>query len=100
MAVLSHARAHVGPDSFLMHAANGLCVPAAIIFGGSRTPDNTGYSGNRNLYVPMTCGPCYIHQSRGQTCGYGVECMDRITVEQVYEAVLELAGGDRRARCG
>ena len=27
MAVLSHARAHIGPDSFLMHAANGLGVP-------------------------------------------------------------------------
>jgi ADP-heptose:LPS heptosyltransferase len=90
MAVLSHARAHIGPDSFLMHAANGLGVPSVILFGGSRTPANAGYAENINLYVPMPCGPCYIHQSRGEVCGHGVECMDRITVEDVHAAVLKL----------
>lgn len=90
MAVLSHAKAHVGPDSFLMHAANGLGVPSVILFGGSRTAANLGYAGNINLYVPMPCGPCYIHQSRGETCRHNLECMDRITVEQVHASVMKL----------
>jgi ADP-heptose:LPS heptosyltransferase len=90
MSVLSQAKAHVGSDSFLMHAANGLRVPSVILFGGSRTPANLGYAGNINLYVPMPCGPCYIHQSRDETCGHGIECMNRITVEEVHAAVLKL----------
>jgi ADP-heptose:LPS heptosyltransferase len=89
MAVLSHASVYVGPDSFLMHAANGLRVPAVILFGGSRTPANAGYADNTNLFVPMPCGPCYIHQSRGETCPHGIECMNRITVEEVHDAVLK-----------
>ncbi len=95
MAVLSHAKAHVGPDSFLMHAANGLGVPSVILFGGSRSAKNAGYAANVNLYVPMPCGPCYIHQTRGETCSYGVECMNRITEDEVYDAVVKLIGGAR-----
>ena len=53
MAVLKQAQFYVGPDSFLMHAANGLEVPSVIIFGGSRTPENVGYSQNINLFVKM-----------------------------------------------
>ncbi|MGA3169813.1 MAG: glycosyltransferase family 9 protein [Chthoniobacteraceae bacterium] len=93
MAVLSHMKAHVGADSFLMHAANGLGVPSVIIFGGSRTPANLGYEGNINLFVPMPCGPCYIHQSRGEFCQYGVECMNHITEDMVEGAVLKLMNG-------
>ncbi len=94
MAVLSHAKVHIGPDSFLMHAANGLRVPSVILFGGSRTPANLGYSTNINLYVPMPCGPCYIHQSRGEICGHGVECMNRITAEEAHAAVVKLIKGN------
>ena len=93
MAVLAHVKAHVGPDSFLMHAANGLGVPSVILFGGSRTAANAGYAGNVNFDVPMVCGPCYIHKSRGEICGHGVECMDRITVEEVHEGVSRLLEG-------
>jgi ADP-heptose:LPS heptosyltransferase len=94
MAVLSHAKAHVGPDSFLMHAANGLGVRSVILFGGSRTPANLGYATNINLYEPMPCGPCYIHQSRGEICGYEVECMNRITVDEVHAATVKLMEGN------
>ena len=97
MAVLAHARQHIGPDSFLMHAANGLGVPSVILFGGSRTAANAGYTENINLDVPMPCGPCYIHESRGEKCIHGVECMDRITVGQVHAAVLSLMESSRSA---
>ena len=97
MSVLSHAKAHVGPDSFLMHAANGLGIRSVILFGGSRTPANLGYASNINFHVPMPCGPCYIHQSRGETCTHGVECMNRMPVDMVHAAVLKLMNGDGSA---
>jgi len=90
MALLSHCQAFVGPDSFLMHAANGLNVPSVILFGGARPMACLGYAENINLYVPMPCGPCWLHDSRGDTCPYGIECMNRISVERVFNSCLEL----------
>ena len=90
MAVLAQARLHIGPDSFLMHAANGLDVPSVIIFGGSRTPDNSGYADNINLATHPVCSPCWLHDSRGDQCPYDVQCMKSISVEQVKDAVDKL----------
>jgi ADP-heptose:LPS heptosyltransferase len=90
MAVLACARFHVGPDSFLMHAANGLDVPSVVIFGGSRTPERAGYIGNVNLFVEMPCGPCWIHANKGEMCGFDLECLKKISVEHVYQSVLGL----------
>lgn len=90
MAVLSQARVHIGPDSFSMHAANGLDVPSVIIFGGSRTDKNAGYAGNVNLYEKMECGPCYLHSSKDEVCEFGVKCMDLITPEMVLRGVESL----------
>ena len=90
MAVLKQARFYVGPDSFLMHAANGLDVPSVIIFGGSRTPKNTGYCQNTNLFVKMPCGPCWIHENRGEHCAYNLECLWRISASEVCAAIMQL----------
>ena len=98
MAVLSFAQLHIGPDSFLMHAANGVNVPSVVIFGGSRTPDRSGYRENINIFVEMPCGPCWIHVERGERCEYDVECMKRISVDAVYDDVLRLSA--RRSRDG
>jgi ADP-heptose:LPS heptosyltransferase len=95
MGVLAHAKTHVGPDSFLMHAANGLGVRSVILLGGSRTVANTCYEGNINMDIQMPCGPCYIHESRGEKCLHGIECMAQITVERVHAAVLELMNGGK-----
>ena len=92
MSVLAHARLHVGGDSFLMHAANGLDVPSVIIFGGSRTPSNLGYAGNVNLYVDMPCGPCWIQANHGERCEYEVACMQQISPAQVVAAIEKLSG--------
>ena len=87
MAVLAQSRLHIGPVSFLMHAANGLNVPAVIIYGGRETPANSGYAENENLYTAIECSPCWIHDSRGQVCPRHIECMERITPEEVLAAV-------------
>ena len=90
MAVLNQARYYVGPVSFLMHAANGLDVPSVIIFGGSHTPKNAGYRQNINLFVKMPCGPCWIHQNRGERCTHNLECLWKISVSDVYTAIMQL----------
>jgi ADP-heptose:LPS heptosyltransferase len=90
MALLACARLHVGPDSFLMHAANGLDVPSVAIFGGSRTPERAGYRENVNLFTEMPCGPCWIHASKGEQCDFDLACLKKISVEQVYQSILSL----------
>jgi hypothetical protein len=93
LSVLAHARIHVGGDSFLMHAANGLDVPSVIILGGSRPPITAGYDANINLFEPMPCGPCWLQSSQGKHCEYGIACMDRITPARVLAAIDELYRG-------
>jgi ADP-heptose:LPS heptosyltransferase len=93
MAVLARACVHVGADSFLMHAANGLGIPSVIVFGGSRPPAALGYAANINLFTPMPCGPCWLQSSQGQHCDYAIECMDRIAPAEVIAAVERLAEG-------
>lgn len=92
MAVLAYARLHIGPDSFLMHAANGVNVPSIIIYGGSRPPACLGYAENINLAVQIECGPCWIHDSHEGKCPYEIKCMDMITPVKVMEAVEKKLG--------
>ena len=98
MAMLSLASVHIGPDSFLMHVANGLDVPSVIIYGGSRPPACLGYAENRNLYVQVECAPCWLHTTKGEHCPHDMKCMKMISVGEVYEAVFEKAAksGGRR----
>jgi ADP-heptose:LPS heptosyltransferase len=92
MSVLSHCQGFIGPDSFLMHAANGLDVPSVIIFGGARPAACLGYTSNTNLFVPMACGPCWLHDSRGDVCPHGVACMDKVSVDDTEVAVRTMMG--------
>lgn len=101
MAFLSQSVLHIGPDSFLMHAANGVGTPSVIIFGGSRTPANVGYQENINLFRAIPCGPCYIHTSRGQHCEHDMKCMKEISPDDVLTAVrgkLAAAAGQQRSQ--
>lgn len=87
MALLTQVSLHIGPDSFLMHAANGVDVPCVIIYGGSRSPVCSGYAENANLYVDIECSPCWLHDSHGDTCPYAIKCMPMVTPAMVLAAV-------------
>jgi ADP-heptose:LPS heptosyltransferase len=89
-AVLAQADLHIGPDSLLMHMANGVDVPAVILMGGSRPEECLGYADNINLTSTPDCSPCWIHQGY-ETCMHEVECMSALTVEAVLEAVDSLS---------
>jgi ADP-heptose:LPS heptosyltransferase len=82
MAILSQCDLYVGPDSFLMHAANGLAIKSVILFGGARPASCLGYSNNTNLVTNLDCSPCWLHDSRGDICPHDIKCMKMLTVDQ------------------
>jgi len=84
-AVLGRARAFVGHEGGLHHAAAALGIPAVVIFGGFISPAQTGYASHRNLFTG------------GRPCGMRVRCrhcstaMEAITPQHVLhelEAIL------------
>ena len=89
-AILSNASYFIGPDSLLMHIANGLEIPSTIIFGGSRPVDCFGYSENVNLSSTPECSPCWIHEGY-ESCGHDFMCMNLIMPKMIYtNAALNL----------
>jgi ADP-heptose:LPS heptosyltransferase len=85
-AILFKASYFIGPDSLLMHIANGLNIPSTVIFGGSRPVGCFGYSENKNLVSTPKCSPCWIHQGY-EGCDYEIDCMTRIKTNEVYQSV-------------
>ena len=86
-AILSKASYFIGPDSLLMHIANGLDIPSTIIFGGSRPVGCFGYSENLNLKSAPECSPCWIHEGY-ESCVYNVMCMNSIIPKDVSSDLL------------
>ncbi len=76
-AILSTSKYFIGPDSLLMHMANGLDIPSTIIFGGSRPVGCFGYSQNVNLSSTPQCSPCWIHEGY-ESCDHELKCMKEI----------------------
>jgi ADP-heptose:LPS heptosyltransferase len=87
-AILSKANYFIGPDSLLMHIANGLDIPSTIIFGGSRPVDCFGYSENINLSSAPECSPCWIHEGYDE-CKNNLICMNEITVSFVVDTLIK-----------
>jgi len=88
-AILSKANLFIGPDSLLMHVANGLNIPSVIIFGGSRPVDCFGYDGNVNLFSRTNCSPCWIHEGY-ESCNEDMKCMKDISLEMVFKNTLQM----------
>ena len=84
-AILSKANYFIGPDSLLMHIANGLNIPSTIIFGGSRPVDCFGYSESINLDFTPECGPCWIHDLY-ESCDHELKCMNSISLTTVIDS--------------
>lgn len=88
-AILSKANYFIGPDSLLMHIANGLDIPSTIIFGGSRPVDCFGYSENVNLSSSPQCSPCWIHEGY-EECANDFKCMNSISSTEVIDSMDKL----------
>jgi len=68
--ILSRCQLFVGPDSLLMHVANGLDLKSVIIFGNARPVNCLGYPENVNLTGPTDSMGSWFHD------GYGSEDQD------------------------
>ena len=86
-AILSKALYFIGPNSLLMHIANGLNIPSTIIFGGSRPVSCFGYSENINLHSTPEGSPCWMHQGY-ESCGHDFMCMTAISIEEVIAPLI------------
>lgn len=96
-ALLSQVDLFIGPDSLLMHVANGLDIKSIIIFGGSRPAACLGYEDNINLTTGPECSPCWIHDGHG-TCGLNIECMQKINKKKVLDAIISLSNYKLRTK--
>lgn len=85
-AILSKTDLFIGPDSLLMHVANGCNIRSVIIFGGSRPVKCFGYNQNINLSSYPKCSPCWIHKGY-EECNKNLQCLHEISVKQVLSSV-------------
>ena len=79
----------VAPVSGPLHIASAVRTPAVVILGGYELPENTFYPGNKILYTPIECSPCWLRTP----CPIDRECLRRISPESVQKAIDELWRG-------
>lgn len=84
-AIISKTNHFIGPDSLLMHIANGLNIKSTIIFGGSRPVGCLGYAENNNIATSPDCSPCWIHDGYNK-CQHDLTCLNQISVSQVLKS--------------
>jgi lipopolysaccharide heptosyltransferase I len=86
IALAKRARLLVGGDTGPLHLAAACRTPIVGIFGPT-DPARNGPFSREDLVVAhrVPCGPCYK-----RTCPiYHMECLRRVQVQEVYEAVLK-----------
>jgi len=89
--VLAESSLLVTNDSGPMHIATALGIPTVAVFGS--TDDRiTGPWGARTRIVkhPVECSPCLLRE-----CPIDHRCMNRVTVDDVCRAAMELVGEEK-----
>ena len=89
---LSKSSLFIGNDTGPMHMAAALSVPLIVIFGRNQAgvgPRRWGPWGTRSIvfHEDPGCRPCL-----DQKCINDYKCMKMVTVEMVYDAVIEFLG--------
>lgn len=80
----------IGGDSVALHLAAAFGTPSIALFGP--TPPSQWAppgKGHRTLYHPPPCSPC-SRFGHIPPCPYDVDCLKRVTVEEVFAAVREI----------
>ncbi|CAN5472410.1 glycosyltransferase family 9 protein [soil metagenome] len=86
-AILKSSTCYVGVDSFLAHAAAALNTAGIVLFGASSSIV-FGHKSNININERLACSPC-IEFIMKSVCPYNRECMHKITVEDVKNAIIK-----------
>jgi len=84
MALVDACELAVSNDSGLLHVADALGVPTVALFGPTN-PKRTGPRSSASVVLrrPVECSPCELHE-----CPIDHQCMDELTVDEVYAALL------------
>lgn len=85
ISIIRNAMYVVTNDSGPMHIAAAFGIPVVAIFGPTN-PVRTGPYGMKHIIVKsdIECAPCYKKNCKG------MRCMDEISVEKVYGAVMSI----------
>ncbi|MBI4618826.1 MAG: glycosyltransferase family 9 protein [Desulfobacterales bacterium] len=75
----------VSGDTIAMHIAIALRKLVVAIFGPTCAQEIELYGRGRKIVSELGCGPCYKRE-----CNKEVNCMNTISVDEVYHAVLDL----------
>jgi len=89
-ALVSAADCYVGADTGIMHMAVAVSTPVVALFG-PQDPRRFGPVGPRDVVIrhPVACAPC-----RQRTCPRDGECMRKIGVDEVADAVNRVLSGE------
>ena len=91
VALARRATLFVGGDTGPMHLAAACGTPVVGIFGPTDPGRNGPFSSEDRVVVhAVACGPCYKRSCEK----YQQKCIRMITVEEVFQAVLERLGFD------
>ena len=87
-ALIGRCRVFVVSDTAPLHLAAAMGVPTVALFGSTDPARHAPPSAvQRVLRVSLPCAPCY--RATCHRIGRGrMECMRKLTVEMVYQAVL------------
>lgn len=88
-AILEKSALLVSGDTGPMHMATAVRTPVIALFGAA-DPERTGPVGAGNRVIQATGLACLPCRSRVCKAEKQMECMERITVDQVFEAVKEM----------
>ena len=93
MAVIKGCDLFLGGDSGPLHMASALGVPSVSVYGPT-DPVHTGPLHTKAMVLApgAECGPCYDPRMPSACRQWRAECMERITVDEVFEAARGLIG--------
>ena len=90
--IMRHAEVVMTNDSGPMHIAAALNIPVIAIFGPT-SPKRTGPYGAGHIVLQSRadCVPCFRRE-----CKDNMQCMNEVTPDAVYQAVMEVLRRDTR----
>jgi len=95
-ALMTKCGLFISNDSGPMHMAAAAKVPTVAIFGPTNPVWVRPWGVEHRVVTACTsCSPCFRYSPKPLGCGSGLDfaCLREITVEQVYDACLELMKG-------
>jgi lipopolysaccharide heptosyltransferase II len=88
--ILSMAKLYIGNDSGLAHLAGAVDTPLVVLFGAGQPQETSPIADQMKLIIKdeLDCISCKKNDCRLNGDDF-MQCMKRISVEEVYQAALE-----------